>query len=266
MLKNYISNLLRKLGVIHFIDDLRFYKQKIQNKKQNDLFKQKHTTVKLPPDYLIYEAFQLRYDSYYYGGKLTAEWILDYCSKYKTLENLKILDWGCGPARVIRHIPDLIDLSNEVYGTDYNALSIEWCQKNLANIEFSVNDINPPLQYKNEQFDIIYGISIFTHLSEELHYQWIDELYRVLNIGGILLLSMQGDNFRVKLTDHERESFDNGSLVVRGNVKDGHRVFSAFHPTAFMKKIFKNFTILEHVVRKPEGMSTIPQDLWIIQK
>ena len=110
-----------------------------------------------------------------------------------------------------------------------------------------------------------FGISI-THFSENLHYDWYNELYRILKPGGIMFLTTQGDNFKVKLTNLELNKFNNNELVVRGSLKEGHRTYSAFHPKEFMKKLFNNVEILEHIETKDETVKWLPQDIWIIRK
>jgi len=122
------------------------------------------------------------------------------------------------------------------------------------------------LPYNDNYIDVIFGISIFTHLSEQLHYDWYNELYRILKPNGIILLTTQGDNFKVKLTDAELKQYNNNQLVVRGKVKEGHRTYSAFHPQVFMRKLFQNIEILEHIETKPEGGKGLPQDIWIVKK
>jgi hypothetical protein len=52
---------------------------------------------------------------------------------------------------------------------------------------------------------------------------------------------------------------------MRGKVKEGYRTYSAFHPKAFMEKLFKNAIIVDHVETKPEGF-WIPQDIWMAKK
>ena len=112
--------------------------------------------------------------------------------------------------------------------------------ENLPNISFNTNTLEAKLPYEDNSFDVIYGISIFTHLSEQMHFDWYKELYRVLKTNGILFLTTQGENFKLKLTQTENETFDEGSLVVRGNVKEGHRTYSAFQPNKFMKELEPN--------------------------
>lgn len=163
MNKAGISSFLRKTKLLYYTDYIRFLTQKISNYPDNRKFKQENPDVKLPPDYLIYESFQMSYRKYYSDSLDTAKWLRDYFKKYHSLENIKLLDWGCGPGRIIRHLPSLL-INAEIYGTDYNKESIAWCKKNLPGIHFNVNTIDAVLPYQNNFFDVIYGISIFTHL------------------------------------------------------------------------------------------------------
>lgn len=266
MKKAYISTLLRQVGLIYLTDWIRYFLQKLRNRKINKEFKKSFPNVKLPPDYLIYESFQINYHKYYTESKDTAIWIKDHFAKHITLKNKKILDWGCGPGRVIRHLPEVIGNDCEFYGTDYNERSIEWCSRNLSEIHFNKNSLEALLPYSNNFFDAIYGISILTHLSKQLHYDWYKELYRILKPGGILFLTTQGDNFKVKLTADELEKYNKNELIIRGKVKEGHRTYSAFQPKDFMLKLFNNATVLEHIISEPEKGKWLPQDGWIIKK
>lgn len=229
-------------------------------------FKKNNPTVKLPPDYLIYESFQINYQKYYTESIDTAKWLAAHFEKHIELTNKRILDWGCGPGRLIRHLPNVIGNGCEFYGTDYNEKSIEWCSKNLPNIRFNKNSLAAHLPYTDDFFDVIYGISIFTHLSEQLHVDWYNELYRLLKPGGIMFLTTQGDVYKIKLTDQEVEKYNNNQLIVRGNVKEGHRTFSAFQPPGYMRKLFSNSEILEHIETDPGEEKWLPQDIWIIRK
>jgi len=176
------------------------------------------------------------------------------------------LDWGCGPARVVRHLPDFVGKHCRIFGTDYNTATIDWCKNNVTNINFQLNKIAPPLVFEENFFGAIYGISIFTHLSEANHLAWYDELMRVSQKGCVLLLTMQGEAFRAILTGKERAIFDKGQLVTRGKVLEGHRVYSAFHPPAYVRELFgRDAEILKHKpgIKKDWG---IEQDVWILRK
>ncbi|MEA3494587.1 MAG: class I SAM-dependent methyltransferase [Bacteroidota bacterium] len=264
MIRGLLSQIFRKLKLLYFLDILRFKYQKIRNYKKNKKFIKQNSNIVLPPNYMMYESFQINYNKYFFDGKDTAEWLMNQFGKYKKLENLNILDWGCGPARIIRHLSELTQ-DCSFFGTDYNNKTIKWCNENIKNVKFSQNNLVPELSYEDNFFDLIYGISIFTHLSEEMHHKWFEELIRILKTGGILLLTTQGNDFKQKLTAKESVDFKNGKLIVRGKVKEGHRTYSAFQPESFMKKLLKSVKILDHI--EGEKLSNSPeQDIWIIQK
>jgi SAM-dependent methyltransferase len=264
MNRGIISHLLRNLGLLFSADRVRFLIHRIKYQTINNEFRKNNPEVVLPPNYMLYESFALNYPAYYEGGRKSAKDLYEVLSKYKTGKDLNILDWGCRPGRIIRHMPDLFDDSCVFYGTDYNVNSINWCSQNISNINFSHNSLYPPLDYSDNYFDIIYGISVFTHLSKEMHFAWAYELRRVLKKDGILLITTAGGAFKSKLTLKERLRFENGDLIIRGKVKEGHRVFSAFHPALFIRDLFSGCEILDHIESEQVG-NYIPQDICIIR-
>jgi len=265
MSKQQISNILRKTGFLHFADKARFHQQKIKNSKSNNEFIGKNPTVKLPPDYLIYESHEMNYEKYYNGGIKTAEWLVTHFKRHIDLKDKTILDWGCGPARIIRHLPKIVTNGCTFLGSDYNEKSIQWNSNNIPNVAFNLNSLAASLPYKNESVDVIYSLSVFTHLSEKLHYEWYKELYRVLAPDGIMFITTSGDNYKPLLTTPELVRYNNDELVARGQVKEGHRIYTTFHPKAFMKKLFQNAVILEHIETPPQD-GWNPQDIWIVKK
>jgi len=178
-MKAIISNLLRHLGILFYTDKIRFYLHFLRKLRERNKFSKENPLVPLPPSYLIYESFDLNYYKYYFDSRDTAIWLLDHLRKHYELKNINILDWGCGPARIIRHLPELLDKSCSIYGTDYNPKTIAWNKKTFSGINFNLNLTEPPLPYVNDSFDIIYSISIFTHLPADLHFKWFNELIRI---------------------------------------------------------------------------------------
>lgn len=264
--KGWISNLIRSTGLIYRVDTIRYYFIKLLSAKANRAFRKQNPCVLIPPDYLMYESFRLNYSKYYFGGLNAAQWLVQILSRYVDLNNKKILDWGCGPGRIIRHLPAVARYNCEYYGTDSNQLSIDWCKKSLPGITFSLNSNKAHLPFTDGFMDIIYGISVFTHLSGRKHYEWHNELTRILKPGGIMLFTTQGDNFRSKLTAEEIGKFNNGQIVTRSGTKEGHRTYSAFQPVSFMHTLFREDEIIEHIVTVPEKGKWPSQDVWIIRK
>lgn len=264
-MKPFLKKALRSVGLIKLADSLRFLLMKWKNSPDNRRFKQEYPDIALPPDYLLYEAHQIRYRSYIDYGKTNAARLIAMFEQFLELKGKRILDWGCGPARIVRHLPGLIP-GNEIHGCDYNRKSISWNRENIPGVEFSANEINPPLTYDDDYFDAIYGISIFTHLSEENHVNWIAELYRVSKIGAIVIVTTHGDAYREKLTGTEQKLYDQDQVVIQGQTVEGHRTFAAYHPPSWFRNLVKTkFEVLEHLPGKKEHWG-YGQDKWILKK
>jgi ubiquinone/menaquinone biosynthesis C-methylase UbiE len=264
MIRVFFSSILRNLGLIYFGDRIRYFLHYLKNINNNKKFRSANPDIALPPDYLIYESFRMDYNKYFYGGLETCKLLISMLGKYIILKNISIMDWGCGPGRIVRHLPVLLHKSCKIYGADYNENSIKWCRENIKGVVFSQNNLSPPMEFNNSSFDIILSISIFTHLSEKNHIEWFNELLRIAKRNAIILLSTQGKAFLDKLSNKETNKFINGKLVVRGKTREGHRTFSAFHSPEYMKKLISPNKILEFIEgSKSNGKPQ--QDIWIIK-
>ena len=107
-------------------------------------------------------------------------------------KQIRILDWGCGCAGVGRYF---INSPNfEYHGVDIDFDNIDYCQSTFANkrATFSACSLMPPMDYEDGSFDVIFGISVVTHLSEANHLTWLKELRRLIRPGGIVVLTVLG--------------------------------------------------------------------------
>jgi 2-polyprenyl-3-methyl-5-hydroxy-6-metoxy-1,4-benzoquinol methylase len=144
-----------------------------------------------------------------------------------------ILDFGCGCGRVIRHLHAIAGA--ELHGSDYNRQPIDWCKRKLHIAEFEVNGLLPPLVYEKERFDLIYALSVFTHLPESLQLAWMSELSRILRPGGHLLMTTHGECYLPYMSEAERKCFRSGQLVVREAGPAGNNQFFIAHPVEYVK-------------------------------
>jgi SAM-dependent methyltransferase len=265
--KNGIAHYIRKANLAQFADKVRFYLKKVQYSTTNRHFKKIHPEIKLPPERFIYETYKLNYEHYFTDGLETAKEILELINRFLVIKKEhRILDWGCGPARITRHIPVLGGNNFIAFGTDSNREYIKWNQENIGNVIFKENRLNPPLNFEENYFDIVFGFSVLTHLSIEKHISWIKEIHRVLKPGGLLIITTQGEAYNDKLTKDERFAFSQGKLVCRSTKTEGERIFSAFQPPAFMKDLLKDFEILE-IQKGNEGKTLFGyQDTWVVKK
>jgi SAM-dependent methyltransferase len=267
-LKKYLTKFIRRSNLAGAADKMRFYIQSGKNHTANKKFLSSNPGINFPPPYFLYETYELNYENYYRDGFQTASEIISIVQPYINLKEpgKALLDWGCGPGRVVRHLPALLHGQHAVYGCDYNAAYIDWCKKNLLNISFTANELVPPTSFAGDSFDLIYGLSIITHLSAKNHFAWIEELRRILKPGGLLLITCQGNQFKEKLLADERAIFDRGELVIRESEQEGHRVFAAFQPEEFMQRLLKGFKVVQFIRGGAKESIHGKQDTWLVQK
>lgn len=264
-LKKNAIYFLRKFNIFYEADYLRFLYHRLKSRSERKRFREAHPDFVLPPDYFLYETHKLDYNSYYLTGRNTAKVLNEIATKYLDGKSLHILDWGCGPGRVIRNFPALRPES-EFSGTDYNEKYSNWCTENIPGVTFKTNSLEPPLKFDNECFDMVYGLSIFTHLSREKSVLWFNELNRVLKPGGILILTFHGETFNSKLTDEEKEKLKSGQFYERGSKVEGHRSYSSYQSSGFIRSLLKeNNEILEFRSGTSKGDKST-QDLYVIRK
>jgi 2-polyprenyl-3-methyl-5-hydroxy-6-metoxy-1,4-benzoquinol methylase len=197
------------------------------------------------------------------SGQVSAEIVREAATRHgRPLEEVgSLLDFGCGCGRVTRWWREL---DAEVHASDADARAIEWCRANLRFGRFAVNDLAPPLGYSDASFDLVYALSVLTHLTEELQRPWMEELRRVLRPGGLLVLSTHGERYLERLSAAERARFEAGELVVRWGGVAGTNLCTTFHPRSYLQRLAEDFELVEHV---PEGATGNPhQDLSVLRR
>jgi SAM-dependent methyltransferase len=175
-----------------------------------------------------------------------------------------ILDFGCGCGRVIRNWKPLDRV--RVCGTDYNPYLVSWCRENLPFADFEVNAGVPGLPYEDEAFDLLYSVSVFTHLSESLQRPWIEELHRIVKAGGLVILTLMGEAFLEGLTPAGRKRFTAGEIVVTADERSGTNTCNAYHPEPYLRGDFS--AGFEIVAYEPEAAHHAAgrQDLLVLRR
>lgn len=262
-MKSRLSRALRLLRLLPLLDYLRFLCHKIWQQPARRRFAAAHPKVSLPPDDLLYESFRLDIGSYFNDGAESARWLVTLVRDLLPPEPLTVLDWGCGPARILRHLPELLPGSS-FCGADVNARAIHWCNRHLPGIRFTHVHPFRQLPFEADSFDWVYGISVITHLPTDEVKAVVKELWRLLKPGGWLLLTSQSDAFKEKMLPPERLQYDAGEAVMRGLVPPGHRLYSAFHPPQFMRNLLQSAAQVHHY--KGHQKPGPAQDVWLAQK
>ena len=168
-----------------------------------------------------------------------------------------MLDFGCGCGRVTRYWGDF---AGSVSGSDVSAKAVDWCRTNLPFARFEVNRLAPPLAFADESFDLVYALSVFTHLTDELQLAWRDELRRVLRPGGRLLLTTHGESYLPRLDEASARASSAASSSCAGATSPARTSAARTTPSAYLRDTFANgFTFVE---LEPEGARGNPtQDL-----
>jgi SAM-dependent methyltransferase len=220
----------------------------------------------IPPARLIYLVTISREIAWFYHSGRMCQQSICYALQRNgfNVNNFQaILDFGCGCGRVMRHWKSL--KGPKLYGTDYNPELIRWCRRQLGKLaEFKTNNLTPPLDYANEQFDLIYAISVFTHLTEDLQYAWLNELGRVLKRGGHILITLHGESRLGQLETDERRRFKAGELIVKQDIAVGSNVCGAFHPERYVRDhLAQGFEVMDFI---PVGVRDADQDIYLLRK
>lgn len=237
----------RRAGVLPLLERAKFLAAAAKCAGENRAYLAANPDFSPPPLWWMHDMYShASYALYMKSGAETAAGIARRIDRLARAENPRVADWGCGLARVVRHLPAHYARS----GFDYNEAAIDWCKEHIRGVRFRVNGLAPPLRARRASFDALYALSVFTHLSEEGHHAWIAEIERVLAPGGIFIGAFHGKPSKDQLLPDERARFDAGELVVRGGVAEGGRTFIAFHPDAYLReRFFRNFKVLEGPTR-----------------
>jgi SAM-dependent methyltransferase len=182
---------------------------------------------------------------------------------------LDILDWGCGCGRITRHLLEYS--AGRVTACDIDQENIDWCSSNLPGGAFFSVPLLPPLHWKGKTFDLIIGISVFTHLSKEAEAAWAKEIAAILKPGGIAVVTVHGLSGIARILDDDRlqQIFQRGSsdtakdARLRGKISDDAYYRATFHTPSAAVSVFGG--LLRHVATVPSGNALV-QDFLLFQK
>jgi SAM-dependent methyltransferase len=132
-------------------------------------------------------------EAYEQAGRRRKAAIIEALPDDYSFERRRVLDFGCGSGRVLRQfLPEAV--SGEFWGCDLHRPTIAWLDEHLSPpLHFHVND-EIPMPHPEGHFDLIYAISVFTHITHEWS-AWLLELHRILKPEGLLLATFCGPEF-----------------------------------------------------------------------
>jgi SAM-dependent methyltransferase len=170
-------------------------------------------------------------------------------------EHSAVLDWGVGCGRVARHFP--VAHADALFGCDIDRDNVAWCDAHLPGT-FVATDLVPPLPFPREAFDLVYGISVFTHLREPMQLRWLAELSRIARPGALLLMTTHGrtaidfsrlapDAYRATCERVAREGFvvSGANSQLDGHADHGGEYVNVYHADDYVRRTWgRHFDIL----------------------
>jgi SAM-dependent methyltransferase len=146
------------------------------------------------------------------AGRDVRRFIVSQLPEDWTWDGKRVLDFGCGAGRVLRHfLPEAGEA--EFWGSEIDEPSVRWIQQHLSQSFHVVHHgESPPLSAPSGHFDLIYAMSVFTHITDEWS-AWLLELHRLLAPDGLLLATFLGPDMIAPLQG-ERWSDDRIGLNV----------------------------------------------------
>jgi SAM-dependent methyltransferase len=139
----------------------------------------------------------------------------------------RVLDFGCGSARTLRFFSAVSDTTTFV-GCDIDREALAWCGVNIDFAHFVAVPAKPLLPFADQSFDAIVAFSVFTHLHERLHLDYLRELRRIAAPGAVIVLSTHGGTALHLFARGERKMLHPPPAIAAAQVprfEDGQFVF-----------------------------------------
>jgi ubiquinone/menaquinone biosynthesis C-methylase UbiE len=161
-----------------------------------------------------------------------------YLDSFKS--NSFILDVGCGNGKYMSYRSDLIikgvDISIELVKICRNK-GFDVCQGNMTNL----------YQFDDNTFDGLLAVASYHHLdNEEDRKKALEEMYRVLKIGGRCFIEVWAKEQTTNDNKHTSQFTNNNNLVKWTSSKTGEVYYRYYN-------IYSNNELLEEVIKlKPE--------------
>src|SRR5579872_5123142 len=202
--------------------------------------------------------------AYLKSGRVDHDLIVAAAGGYLDLQRkLRILDCHCLSGRVLRHFEAERQAAGwQPHGIDGDPLAIEWLRTHWPT-EYevaTVSDAIPALPFEDNFFDIVYGIAVFTRITQ-LWDAWLCEFRRILKPGGICLQTVQCETAwslyargetawqKAGVPEHVRR---HPQMDVDYLLFDGGPVSNAFYRRDVVERRFGRYMPVRDVLDPPE--------------
>ncbi len=181
-------------------------------------------------------------------------------------EGKRVLDFGCGSGRTLRHFLDEAE-RGRVLGLRHRRAEhrVAAARTSSPPIHAFQNPPLPPISRPNGYFDLIYAISVFTHLTDSWS-EWLLDLHRVLADDGLLIATYMGEGMSEWLADEPWEEGRVGMNVLRSWQRWDEGGPFVLHSDWWIRAHWgRAFEILD-VVHRPEMGGELGRHSWALMR
>ena len=180
-----------------------------------------------------------------------------------------VLDFGCGCGRFLAGW-SLVQTHMCLYGCDYNPELVNWCNANLPGISVRENQLGKPLPYPPGSFDLIYLISVITHLTLREQQKLVSEFRRIVRPGGYVYVTFHGEPFYERLfarVENGEELFRKTGFLIGADEVEGTAECWTLQSPENVIGLFQGFTLIQHFRASERGATDVAawQDSMIFQ-
>jgi SAM-dependent methyltransferase len=123
-------------------------------------------------------------------------------AKVDLSNDIRILDFGCGAGRQLLHFTRRFPAPG-YHACDVNGPAVQFVKRHFPQVRAVQNAFRPPLPFDDSHFDMIYSVSVFSHLGPEDQRLWLRELARITRPGGSCFLTTEGPTAAGQMGPHE---------------------------------------------------------------
>ncbi len=152
----------------------------------------------VPPSHMIFDGTTRQEDFVRVGDGFTRYFLIDHA---RLRADERVLDMGCGIGQKARVLAKYLSSAGSYEGIDIVATGIDWCRERYArylNFHFQLADIYSAhynrlsrykayeykFPYSDQEFDLVFLSSVFTHMLPRDMENYFTEISRVLKPGG----------------------------------------------------------------------------------
>ena len=268
-MKSLLTAALRSTGLLPVAEAVLRNRAVRRAAPENRNFAAEHPGFVPPPPDILYEtATHASFARYRETGEEACRALAERAASARADHGdgpvLDILDWGAGVMRVARWWAQ-IEPQARVIAAEPEDRAVAWAKTALPEIHQIACPPAPPLPAEDASFDLIYGISILTHLPVSEQRAWVAELTRLARPGGLIALTVHGARAAEGFSAAEAARWARGEPVERANVRRGSRLYAAYTPAAYLRaRLFDGLEIVQVEADSPVAHGG--QDLWLLRK